>query len=75
MREQIQVTYELNMMINGENVEKAFSRILDKELYYEDIDSFDIMVINNKVMDLKSEYGDDVFLVQFSVERMEGAQH
>jgi hypothetical protein len=70
LRKQINVIYELNLITgNGEEVKEEFSYQFDRELYEEDMDGTDIMTINFLMQDMKKKYGDDVFLMDFSVDR------
>jgi hypothetical protein len=66
----IRVDYELEIMDGtGKNSIADFYVMFDAELYDEDRDGIDNMVVNTKFNELKEQYGDDLLLVEFSVER------
>ena len=69
MRKNITVTYELNIINKeGEEMVEVFSHVFDSELYNEDVEGIDVMMVNFKVQDLQKRYG-QVFLMEFSIER------
>lgn len=69
MREQTDVSYILNLVDKeGNEIVRGFSHIFDSEIYYEDIDGTDILMVHHKVKDIQTELG-EVFLLEFTVER------
>jgi hypothetical protein len=55
--------------MDGEDMTVVFSHDFDDEIYNNDIDGTDVMMVNFKMQDLKKEHGDGIFLLEFSVER------
>jgi hypothetical protein len=70
MRPQTHVIYELTLVDKeGEEMFYEFSRDFDDDIYNSDIDGTDIMMVNFVVQDLKNEYGEELLLMEFSVDR------
>lgn len=75
MRQNVTVTYELDFINEeGEEMTETFSHIFDSELYNEDVEGIDVMMVNFKVQDLQKKYG-QVFLMSFSIERDSNTLH
>jgi hypothetical protein len=74
LREHVNVTYELNLINReGEEFTETFSHCFDSEIYEIDVEGTDITMVNFKVQDLKSKYG-EIFLMDFAITR-EGVCH
>ncbi len=75
MRPQTSVIYELNLInMEGEELTETFTKSFDSEIYNNDVDGTDSMIVNFKVQDLQRERG-GIFLLGFSVERISGTVH
>lgn len=69
VREEIKVFYELELVGSMGEFTEEFTHTFDKEIYIEDIDATDVMMVNFKMQELKEKYGRDLFLLGFSIGR------
>lgn len=70
MRKEVNVNYQLEIVKEcGEKVTEEFSQSFDHEIYHEDKEASDIMVISMKIQEMKEKHGDDIFIESFSVDR------
>lgn len=68
-REQIKVEYEiLGLDVNGKEVEVCFQKEYDLEMYEEDIDGMDTMMVNVKIQELEIEHG-KLLITEFTIDR------
>jgi hypothetical protein len=66
----IRVDYEMEVIgENSKNFIADFYVMFDAELYNEDREGIDNMVVNTKFNELKDQHGNNLLLVEFSVER------
>jgi hypothetical protein len=64
------VFYELEIITSdGEEVKEEFSVSYDSEFYDEDKESTDSIFITMRMADMKEKHGDDVLLLEYTVER------
>lgn len=63
------VKYELELITGEAQVREEFITSYDSEFYNEDMESTDCIFVTMRVEDLKEKYGDDLCLLEFTVER------
>lgn len=69
MRAQTHVVYELNIINEEGEYTEVFSHDFDSEIYEEDIDGTDMMMINFEMEKLKKKYGEMTLLLEWCIER------
>ncbi|MFJ8247320.1 hypothetical protein [Peribacillus asahii] len=70
------VTYDLELITSEGEVTETLEISYDSEMYDEDRDGADMMFINLKMTEMKEKYGDDVFLLGYSIGReQQGGLH
>ena len=69
MREEVKVFYELEIVGSVGELTEEFSHAFDKEIYIGDMEATDVMMVNFKMQELKEKYGNDIFLLEFSISR------
>jgi hypothetical protein len=69
MREEIKVFYELEIVGGMGEFTEEFTHTFDREIYIEDMEATDVMMVNFKMQELKEKYGEDIFLLEFSIGR------
>lgn len=68
-RPTIKVSYELTAVGDNGEVYESFSITYDYEMYYDDRESIDLMNIDLRIKEMSEIHGEELLLLEYSIER------